>query len=342
MRDTQKGRKSWLERLTSPPEGDEEQPQVESGSNERSPFDQPGPFDQRGPFEQAGPDNGISPAVDPVVREGFDAFAPPGVRKPPGPDAAGAERPHDLPPPGPAAVGFAESAERGQERSFAPFDQTAEQPRAQAGGQRGPHDSWDGPVTPANSDPAPQHQGSAPPVPGPSDPGRSGTTLGLDASKDDTSMPWRTDPSGPDDLPDFGGGRSFGSDRSSGNSSSSSLSDSSDPLGGSSPSSSKSSGPSEDEQLEAARKRHVEELQHRWLVTQAQLLDDPRDAVREAGLLIGDAMQFVTSTFTEHRDRIEREWKNEGTMSTDELRTVMRRYRNLFQYVLSASQLPDL
>jgi hypothetical protein len=101
-------------------------------------------------------------------------------------------------------------------------------------------------------------------------------------------------------------------------------------------------GPSEEEQLEAARKRHVEELQHRWLVTQAQLLDDPRDAVREAGLLIGDAMQFVTSTFTDHRDRIEREWKNESELSTDELRTIMRRYRNLFQYVLSASQLPDL
>ena len=102
------------------------------------------------------------------------------------------------------------------------------------------------------------------------------------------------------------------------------------------------SGPSEDEQREAARRRHIEELQHRWLVTQAQLLDDPREAVREAGLLIGDAMQFVTSTFTEHRDRIEREWKREAELSTDELRIVMRRYRNLFQYVLSASQLPDI
>jgi len=71
-------------------------------------------------------------------------------------------------------------------------------------------------------------------------------------------------------------------------------------------------------------------------------LDDPRDAVREAGLLIGDAMQFVTSTFSEHRDRIEREWKNNENLTTDELRAVMRRYRNLFQYVLSASQLPDL
>jgi len=98
----------------------------------------------------------------------------------------------------------------------------------------------------------------------------------------------------------------------------------------------------EAEELEAARKRHVEELQHRWLVTQAQILDDPRDAVREAGLLIGDAMQFVTSTFSEHRDRIEREWKNNENLTTDELRAVMRRYRNLFQYVLSASQLPDL
>lgn len=339
MRDTQKGRKSWLERLTSPPEGDDEQPQVESGPNERSPFDQPGPFEQRGPFEQSGPEAGAPPTADPVVREGFDAFGPPGgLRKPPGPD--GPERPHDLPPP--TAVGFAESAERGQDRSFAPFDQTAEQPRMQPAGQRGPQDAWDGPVTPPNSDPAP-HPGSGPPAPVPGDAGgRSGGPLGLDVAKDDTSMPWRSEPSGTDDLPDFGG-RGLGSDRPSGGP----LSDSPDaPSKPSKPTTSSASsgptGPSEDEQLEAARKRHVEELQHRWLVTQAQLLDDPRDAAREAGLLIGDAMQFVTSTFTEHRDRIEREWKNEGSMSTDELRTVMRRYRNLFQYVLSASQLPDL
>lgn len=95
-------------------------------------------------------------------------------------------------------------------------------------------------------------------------------------------------------------------------------------------------GQAEEGQAGSARKWQIEELQHRWLITQAQLLDDPREAVHEAGLLIGEAMQLVTSAFTEQRDQIEREWKSNPTLDTDELRSVMQRYRKLFQYVLRA------
>src|SRR5262245_51078743 len=111
MRDAQKGRKSWLERLTSPPETDDEAP---GGSGERSPFDQPSPFDQRGPFDPPGMDQG--PPVPPGPRnerndnrpggrEGFDAFAPPALRKP-GDDAKpdGSDRPQDLPAPSPMSL----------------------------------------------------------------------------------------------------------------------------------------------------------------------------------------------------------------------------------------------
>lgn len=98
--------------------------------------------------------------------------------------------------------------------------------------------------------------------------------------------------------------------------------------------------PSEEERIEDERRQRIAELQHRWLVTQAQILDDPRDAVREAGLLIGDALQFLTTTYSGHRDRIERSWKNDDSMSTDELRDTMRRYRALFQHVLSVTRIP--
>lgn len=97
---------------------------------------------------------------------------------------------------------------------------------------------------------------------------------------------------------------------------------------------------SEEERIEDERRQRIAELQHRWLVTQAQLLDDPRDAVREAGLLIGDALQFLTATYAGHRDRIERMWKNDDSLSTDELREIMRRYRALFQHVLSVTRIP--
>lgn len=95
-------------------------------------------------------------------------------------------------------------------------------------------------------------------------------------------------------------------------------------------------GPAGEGESGPTRKWQIEELQHRWLITQAQLLDDPREAVHEAGLLIGEAMQLVTAAFTAQRDQIEREWKSNANLDTDELRSVMQRYRKLFQYVLRA------
>ncbi|MET9021995.1 hypothetical protein ABZV93_18630 [Actinopolymorpha sp. NPDC004070] len=92
---------------------------------------------------------------------------------------------------------------------------------------------------------------------------------------------------------------------------------------------------------DAERRRRIDDLQQRWLDAQAKLLDDPRDAAHEAGLLVGEAMVFVTSTFTEHRDRIERDWREDADLGTDELLSIMRRYRSLFRSVLAASELPE-
>ncbi|MGW0228922.1 hypothetical protein ACWDWO_11465 [Actinopolymorpha singaporensis] len=96
-----------------------------------------------------------------------------------------------------------------------------------------------------------------------------------------------------------------------------------------------------DEWDAAERRRRIDDLQQRWLDAQAKLLDDPRDAAHEAGLLVGEAMVFVTSTFTEHRDRIERDWRDDADLGTDELLSIMRRYRSLFRSVLAASELPE-
>lgn len=83
------------------------------------------------------------------------------------------------------------------------------------------------------------------------------------------------------------------------------------------------------------------ELQRRWLFTQAQLLDDPGEAVLEAGRLIGDAMRLAAGMADQQRTRIERKWRTDAHVDTDELRSVMQRYRSLFQYVLAADALVD-
>jgi hypothetical protein len=417
MRDVQKGRKSWLERLTSPPESeDDETMSRDSQSYEpSSDVDASAARDSRGQ-DKVGPDR-------------FDAFAPPGLRPPPSDDLKSTppERSNDQ-----AGSAF-ESAQTpspfAPERlhldpdsgHYAPdrhhfesdsgrfsfdhnhFDGGLDDPtpaRPLPAPSANPRDSWDGPVSShTRSDKSAGTEGSRLPggpgaaglsgasgQPGPAGaPGQGRSSLsrlsgmsgsGLSGSGGSSSSTWQPDLSPSTTKPRVGRPApppSFDPDPMPNGSGAAPQDavprdavpqdavprdtvpqdaipqdampqdampqDTPPDLGFAGDSLSR---PSEAEQVEAARKRHVDELQHRWLVTQAQLLDDPRDAVREAGLLIGDAMQFVTSTFTDHRDRIEREWRNNDSMSTDELRTVMRRYRNLFQYVLSASQLPDI
>lgn len=372
MRDAQKGRKSWLERLTSPPEADDEQPPA----GERSPFDQPGPFDQgpfdQAPFDQPGP---FDPPGDQnrAIGDNFDAFAPPALRKSSdeesgGDDKDGSNADRSGGNPGPVKAFDGNGFDRNDD------NQSGGQGQGSSGPAREP---WEVPVSglgvprssqaPSSGPPSGPTPTAGPAATGPSSGPVISSVTGAAASpvgiKDSGPIPLAkpggspvtpaarsSDSSGPglgirdrsDNDSSFGS--SWRSDSESGGEGSGSGDRNADQSGGSDQKSDEvvPSGPSEDEQREAARRRHIEELQHRWLVTQAQLLDDPREAVREAGLLIGDAMQFVTSTFTEHRDRIEREWKREAELSTDELRIVMRRYRNLFQYVLSASQLPDI
>ena len=345
MRDVQKGRKSWLERLTSPPESEADEAMVS----------------QQHPFERS---HDAPPPGDSPVPEGLEAFAPPGLRPPPSDDLRSAPPAEHRERPAEHRERPAEHRERSAEQLGRGFD-TGQHPFAPErlhldpdSGHYAPHDRPHGDpdsgqfspnrgrvdVRAGDTPPPLRAPAPTPPPPRPRDiwdtpvtPLRTDDSFADDnprlgaPSPPPSSLAWQTDTPGPP----LGLSAPLGdhqiSDQGYLDREPESRSDD-DTL----------SRPSEAEQLEDARKRHVDELQHRWLVTQAQILDDPRDAVREAGLLIGDAMQFVTSTFTDHRDRIEREWKHNDSMSTDELRTVMRRYRNLFQYVLSASQLPDL
>jgi hypothetical protein len=329
MRDAQKGRKSWLERLTSPPESEtEEQYPGDQYSNEQTPYQVDPRSMERAPARDVRDLRGLREdrgrERESSGSDGYETFAPP-VPAPTfrdEPRTPEPERPVEVP------VSRVDDHMDFRPRDLArdDRDETTEPGDEMPTGVPGPS-------SPSLRDTSRDDWAS--PAPAPVSAAEQTTDDGDDEAAEaavDTPQvqtapapsPWQPDPA-PTSSDD---GDRPGSDL--------------EPEVPVSVEDELPQGPSEEEQLEAARKRHVEELQHRWLVTQAQLLDDPRDAVREAGLLIGDAMQFVTSTFTDHRDRIEREWKNNDQLNTDELRTIMRRYRNLFQYVLSASQLPDL
>jgi hypothetical protein len=74
-----------------------------------------------------------------------------------------------------------------------------------------------------------------------------------------------------------------------------------------------------------------EQLRQRWRDVQAGFVDDPRDSVRQAGELVGSAVQVVTSRLTEHWQAI---GPDHGDAATEELRRALRRYRALFDRLL--------
>jgi hypothetical protein len=74
-----------------------------------------------------------------------------------------------------------------------------------------------------------------------------------------------------------------------------------------------------------------EELRRRWRDVQAGFVDDPRDSVRRAGELVGEAVQTVTVRLAEHWQAI---GPDHGDAATEELRRALRRYRALFDRLL--------
>jgi hypothetical protein len=74
-----------------------------------------------------------------------------------------------------------------------------------------------------------------------------------------------------------------------------------------------------------------DELRRRWRDVQAGFVDDPRESVRRAGELVGEAVQTVTVRLTEHWQAI---GPDRGDAATEELRRALRRYRTLFDRLL--------
>ena len=74
-----------------------------------------------------------------------------------------------------------------------------------------------------------------------------------------------------------------------------------------------------------------DQLRRRWRDVQAGFVDDPRDSVRQAGDMVGEAVQIVTTRLTEHWQSI---GQDHGDAATEELRQALRRYRALFDRLL--------
>jgi len=77
----------------------------------------------------------------------------------------------------------------------------------------------------------------------------------------------------------------------------------------------------------------VEDLRARWRELQLNFVDDPRGSVDNARVLAGEVVDALTIVVTQRRDGLD-SWRSAGASDTEELRVVLRRYREFLDRVL--------
>ncbi len=77
------------------------------------------------------------------------------------------------------------------------------------------------------------------------------------------------------------------------------------------------------------------DLHSRWDAIQVGFVDEPRRAVEQADALVAGAMKRMAEIFAEERARLEGQWDRGDSVSTEDLRLALRRYRSFFGRVLS-------
>ena len=73
----------------------------------------------------------------------------------------------------------------------------------------------------------------------------------------------------------------------------------------------------------------------RWDGIQTGFVDEPRAAVEQADMLVGEMLKRLTDVFGTERSRLEDQWKRGENVSTEDLRIALKRYRSFFERLLS-------
>ena len=77
------------------------------------------------------------------------------------------------------------------------------------------------------------------------------------------------------------------------------------------------------------------ELRGRWGAVQAAFVDDPKDCVQKADVLVSDLVEQLTSGFADARSHLEEQWARGEEVSTEDLRVALMHYREFFQRLLA-------
>ena len=77
------------------------------------------------------------------------------------------------------------------------------------------------------------------------------------------------------------------------------------------------------------------ELRARWAAVQASFVDDPKDCVQKADVLVSDLVEQLTTGFSHARSRLEEQWARGEEASTEDLRVALMHYREFFERLLA-------
>ena len=76
-------------------------------------------------------------------------------------------------------------------------------------------------------------------------------------------------------------------------------------------------------------------LRDRWRTIQTNFVDEPRRAVEQADGLVASAMKRLAEVFAQERSTLEHQWDRGDSVSTEDLRVALQRYRSFFDRLLS-------
>jgi hypothetical protein len=76
------------------------------------------------------------------------------------------------------------------------------------------------------------------------------------------------------------------------------------------------------------------DFRSQWSKIQTGFVDEPRQTVEGADKLVAAVMQRLAEGFTNERSGLEKQWDRGDSVSTEELRLALQRYRSFFDRLL--------
>jgi hypothetical protein len=93
-------------------------------------------------------------------------------------------------------------------------------------------------------------------------------------------------------------------------------------------------GPAVSEPMPLLSEPEMEGFRSQWSKLQTGFVDEPRQAVEAADKLVASVMQRLAEGFANERSGLEKQWDSGDSVSTEDLRVALQRYRSFFDRLL--------